>query len=156
MTTPTSDGFRPYVDQLIDQHRAILHDSLDGLTEDEARRSLVPSATTLLGLLKHATFVEKVWFDQDISGRSRREIGIPDAAEDSFLLTPDDTIASIQAGHRVACEHSRQVAAALDLDTEVTGRRPHALWASYMHVLRELAHHRGHADILREQVLAAR
>jgi len=37
---------------------------LDGLTEEQVRRSLVPSRTTLLGLVKHATFVEKVWFDR--------------------------------------------------------------------------------------------
>jgi Protein of unknown function (DUF664) len=35
------------------RHRAILHDSLEGLTEEEARRSLVPSKTTWLGLVKH-------------------------------------------------------------------------------------------------------
>jgi len=50
---------------------------LDGLTEEQARRSLVPSRTTLLGLVKHATFVEKVWFDEAIACRSRAEIGIP-------------------------------------------------------------------------------
>jgi len=50
---------------------------LDGLTEEQARRSLVPSRTTLLGLVKHATFVEKVWFDEAISCRPRAEIGIP-------------------------------------------------------------------------------
>jgi hypothetical protein len=32
----------------------MLHHSLDGLTEAEARR-LVPSRTTLLGLVKHVT-----------------------------------------------------------------------------------------------------
>ena len=41
-----------------------LHDSLNDLTEDEARRHLVPSKSTLLGLVKHVTFVEGVWFDQ--------------------------------------------------------------------------------------------
>ncbi len=33
---------------------------LEGLTEEQARRSLVPSRTTLLGLVKHAAFVERV------------------------------------------------------------------------------------------------
>jgi hypothetical protein len=31
----------------------------------------VPSGTTLLGLVKHATFLEKVWFDKAVTGRSR-------------------------------------------------------------------------------------
>ncbi|SFF43219.1 mycothiol transferase [Blastococcus tunisiensis] len=30
------------------------------------------------------------------------------------------------------------------------------MWASYLQVVRELAQHCGHADILREQVLARR
>ena len=53
-------SLRDNLDTLIDQHRAMLHDSLDGLSEEEARRRLVPSLTTPLGLLKHAIFVEKV------------------------------------------------------------------------------------------------
>jgi len=31
---------------------------------------LVPSKTTLLGLLKHVTYVEGVWFDQAVTGRT--------------------------------------------------------------------------------------
>jgi|GEM_PF-4610961 len=48
----------------LDEHRGALNGCLNGLTEEQARRSLVPSRTTLLGLVKHATFVEKVWFDE--------------------------------------------------------------------------------------------
>lgn len=156
MTIPASDGFRARFDELLDEHRTILHDSVNGLSAEEARRSLVPSATTLLGLVKHVTFAERVWFDQDISGRSRAEIGLPESVEDSWVLSPEDTVASIQAAHRAACDQSRRVAAELDLDTEVRGRTPHPLWTTYLHLLRELAQHCGHADILREQILAAR
>ena len=46
--------------------------------------------------------------------------------------------------------------AELELDATVTGRGERAVWALYLQVLRELAQHAGHADILREQVLAAR
>jgi hypothetical protein len=42
----------------LDEHRAALRASLDDLSEAEARRSLVPAATTLLGLVTHATIVE--------------------------------------------------------------------------------------------------
>ncbi|MCY7395013.1 MAG: DinB family protein [Nocardioides sp.] len=60
---------RARLDGLLDEHRAALHGSLDGLSEEQARRRLVPSRTTLLGLLKHAAYVEGVWFDQAITGR---------------------------------------------------------------------------------------
>jgi hypothetical protein len=140
----------------IDDHRADLNNTLAGLTEEQARRSLVPSRTTLLGLLKHATFVEKVWFDEAITERSRAEIGIPATPDDSFILADNDTIASIRLAHEEACDASRRAAAELGLDDLLTGNRrgPLPLRWVYMHVLRELAQHCGHADILREQVLS--
>ena len=147
---------RGRIDELIDGYRAALHDSLDGLTEDEARLRLVPSKTTLLGLVKHATFVEGVWFDQAISGRSYAEIGIASSVERSFTLKASDTIASVQQAHRERCELSRHTMAELTLDVVVRGRGDRRVWALQLQVLRELAQHAGHADILLEQILARR
>lgn len=149
---------RTQFDAFLDEHRAALHDCLDGLSEQEARASLVPSRTTLLGLVKHATFVEKVWFDEAVTRRSRQEIGIPATPDESFALAGEDTIAVVQAAYREACSGSRVRAAALGLDDTVGGNRRGPLpvrWI-YLHMLRELAQHCGHADILREQILAAR
>jgi hypothetical protein len=145
-------------DAFLDEHRAALHDCLNGLSEQEARASLVPSRTTLLGLVKHVTFVEKVWFDEAITRRRRQEIGIPATPDESFILDAGDTIAGVQAAHRVACAESRGRTAPLGLDDLVTGNRrgPLPLRWVYLHMLRELAQHCGHADILREQLLAAR
>jgi hypothetical protein len=141
----------------LDEHRAALDGCLDGLTEDQVRRSMVPSRTTLLGLVKHATFVEKVWFDEAVSCRSRTEIGIPAAPDESFVLDDGDTIASIQRAHREACEASRRATSTLALDDVLHGNRrgPLPLRWVYLHMLRELAQHCGHADILREQLLAS-
>jgi Protein of unknown function (DUF664) len=151
-----TDDLRRRLDELLDEYRSSLHDCLDGLTEDEARMRLVPSTTTLLGLVKHATFVEGVWFDQALDGRSYAEIGIPDTVDGSFTLDDADTIDSVQERHRQRCERSRRSMAGLDLDDIVTGRGERAVWALYTQVLRELAHHTGHADILREQILTRR
>src|SRR4051812_43370820 len=84
----------------LDQHRAMLDACLDGLTEEQARGSLVPSRTTLLSLVKHVTFVEKVWFDEAVTGRPRAEIGIPATPDESFILTSADTIDSVLAAYR--------------------------------------------------------
>lgn len=147
---------RVQFDAFLDEHRAALNNCLDGLTEEQARRSLVPSRTTLLGLVKHATFVEKVWFDEAITRLSRSEIGIPATPDESFILDDGDTIASIRDAHRKACAASRAAAASLGLDDLVLGNRrgPLPLHWVYLHMLRELAQHCGHADILREQILA--
>ncbi|MFE9782183.1 DinB family protein [Streptomyces sp. NPDC005775] len=148
---------REQFETFLDEHRAALHASLGGLTEEQARRSLVASKTTLLGLVKHVTFVEKVWFDEAIACRPRAEIGIPDTPDESFDLDSGDTVASVQLAYRKACEASRKAAAELSLDDVVRGNRrgPLPMRWIYLHVLRELAQHCGHADILREQIQAA-
>ena len=139
----------------IDEHRATLNAYLDGLTEEQARARLVSSRTTVLGLVKHATFVEQVWFDEAITRRTRAEIGIPATPDESFVLHDDDTIATVQQAHRNACAASRRATSTLSLDDVLLGNRrgPLPLRWVYLHVLRELAQHCGHADILREQVL---
>src|SRR3954470_24431946 len=96
----------------LDQHRAALSECLDGLTEEQARRRLVPSRTTLLGLVKHATFVEKVWFDEAFTGRPRSEIGIPATPDESFVLDDADRIDTVREAYREACAASRRAAAA--------------------------------------------
>ncbi|MEU4555152.1 uncharacterized protein DUF664 [Micromonospora violae] len=150
---PTQQQFETF----IDEHRRALDGYLDGLTEEQARRSLVPSRTTLLGLVKHAAFVEKVWFDEAVTCRPRSEIGIPATPDESFILDDDDTIASVQRAHQEACEASRRTTSTLGLDDVLRGHRrgPVSLRWVYLHVLRELAQHCGHAEILREQILAA-
>jgi Protein of unknown function (DUF664) len=146
---------RAQFEAFLDEHRRELNGCLDGLTEEQARRSLVPSRTTLLGLVKHATVVEKVWFDEAVTCRSRAEIGLPPTPDESFILTDGDTISAVQRAHREACESSRRATASLALDDILRGNRrgPLPLRWVYLHVLRELAQHCGHADILREQIL---
>ena len=146
---------RVQFEAFLKEHRSMLNSCLDGLTEEQARRSLVPSRTTLLGLVKHAIFVEKVWFDEAITCRSRAEIGIPATPDESFILDERDTIATVQQAHREACDACRRATSVLELDDVLRGNRrgPLPLRWVYLHMLRELAQHCGHADILREQVL---
>jgi hypothetical protein len=130
---------------------------LDGLTEEQARARLVPSATTLLGVVKHCAFVERVWFQVSLAGRTRAEVGIPENADDSWQLEDGDTIASVLADYRTAWAEADDIAAPYDLDDlAVHNRRgPLTLRWIYVHMVEELARHAGHGDILREQVLAA-
>ena len=150
-----SQPARVQFDVFLDEHRTALNECVDGLTEEQARRRLVPSATTLLGLVKHATFVEKVWFDEAVTCRSRQDIGIASSPGESFVLNDEDTIGSVKRAHLDACAASRKAVASLDLDDLIRGNRrgPLPLRWVYLHMLREVAAHCGHADILREQLL---
>ncbi|ANY08635.1 DinB family protein [Pseudonocardia sp. HH130630-07] len=146
---------RTQLEAFLDEYRQRADDALDGLTEEQARRSLVPSRTTLLGLVKHLTFVERVWFGEVVTGTPRTAFGLPAASEDSFLLDDGDTVASVLAAHRDACAASRAAVAGRALDDVLTGHRFGAMTLRWIHLhcLREFAQHAGHADILREQVV---
>ena len=150
------DDERTQLDAFVEEYRSALEVTLDSLTEEQARRRLVSSATTLLGLLKHVTWMQRVWFEECIGGTPRRELGLVLTPEESFHLADDDTITSVKAAHRQACATARSAVADLSLDAVATGHRtgPRTVHWVYLQVLRELAHHCGHADILREQILA--
>ena len=148
---------RAEIEEMLEENRAELVAAVDGLTEDQARRRLVPSLTTPLGLVKHAAFAERVWFEVTVAGRTRDEVGLPDDIDESFTLTDDDTVASAIADFRAACESSRRIAAAHRFADEVPHRRRGSVslrWI-HLHLIEELARHAGHADILREQIRAA-
>ncbi|MHB1009697.1 MAG: DinB family protein [Propionibacteriaceae bacterium] len=148
---------RRMLDSFLDDYRAELRSTLDGLTDEQARRSLVPSLTTLLGLVKHATFVELAWFDEAITLRDRSTFEVGSSVDESFTLGPDDTIASVLERYDAVCEASRRRIADMCLDDLVLGNRrgPISLRWVVVHCIAELAQHAGHADILREQILAA-
>ena len=150
------DDERTQLEAFIEHYRTAVERTLDGLTDEQARRRLVPSATTLLGLLKHVTWMQRVWFEECIGGRSRRQLGLVNSPDESFHLAEVDTIAGVREAHRQACATARTAVAHLPLDAVVTGHRggPRTVHWVYLQVLRELAHHCGHADVLREQILA--
>ncbi|TQL69760.1 putative damage-inducible protein DinB [Nocardioides albertanoniae] len=150
-------GERELLETMVDIQRDQITGILEDLDDQEARRKLVPSLTTPLGLVRHATFVEKVWFHSRVAGVSRAEIGLPDTVEESFVLDADDTIESIRAAFVAACERSREIAAGHELGEEFDWRgQSVSLRFIYAHMIQELAHHAGHGDILVEQLQAAR
>ena len=101
---------------------------------------------------------ERVWFGEAVTGASRAELGIPDTPDESFDLQESDTIESVLADHAAAIEQSRRAVAGMDGDTVLPGNRrgPLPLRWVQQHLLRELAQHCGHADLLRELILASR
>ena len=152
----------PIGDQLsafVEEHRHLLASCLDGLTEAEARRRLVPSKTTLLGLVKHATFVERVWFEEAVTCRPRSESGIEADPDESFNLLETDTIESVRSGYQQVCAASKQAVEHLGPDDVAhtgtdAGRFP--CGGSTCTSSASSPSTVAHAEILREQVLAAR
>lgn len=65
---------RGVLEAFLDSHRQVTVEKLRGLSEEDARRRLVPSATTPIGLVKHLTGVERNWLQHIVAGRSRAQI----------------------------------------------------------------------------------
>jgi hypothetical protein len=144
----TLEGFLEY-------HRRVLPGKLRGLSEEDARRRLVPSLTTMLGLVSHAAAVERNWFQHYLGGTPREEIaGNARGDAPSWDVGPDNTIAGVMAEFESACAISRQIAAGFALDQTVPRDElgQVSLRWIYVHIIREHARHIGHADILREQI----
>lgn len=119
---------------------------LDGLTDDEARRALVPSGTSLLGLMKHLTNVETYWIQRRFAGLDTVR------TDDGFSLTADDTIASVRRAYRQATRRTDDiVVTAGDPDRPMAlGTQGLTLRWALAHLTEETGRHAGHADILRE------
>lgn len=146
---------RATLDLMLDLARAEIAGLLDDLDETAARARLVPSLTTPLGLVKHATFAETVWFQSRVGGLPRAELGLPDTVDESFVLADDDTVESVRAAFLAACERSREVAASHALDAQFPWHQgPVTLRYIYVHMIAELSRHAGHGDILAEQLKA--
>jgi uncharacterized damage-inducible protein DinB len=119
---------------------------LDGLSEEQARRALVPSGTSLLGLVKHLTEVESYWVQRRFAGL---DVTLDD---DAFSLRAEDSIGSVLQGYlEAAARTDGIVRAAGDPDRPLArGSQGLTLRWVLVHLSEETARHAGHADILRE------
>jgi uncharacterized damage-inducible protein DinB len=132
---------------------------LDGLSEYDIRRPLVPSGTSLLGLVKHMTDVELGYFGKTF-GRPSADQSPWDGADPNsdMFAKPDESREFITGRYRRAWAHADATIDELPLDA--IGRVP--WWAPdrnevtlhqiLSHVATETARHAGHADIIRELI----
>jgi uncharacterized damage-inducible protein DinB len=76
---PLSSGDeRSQLESWLAFYRATLLKKCSGLTvEDLARRPIESSTMSLLGLLRHMTFVEQIWFDVRFAERRRPVLPTP-------------------------------------------------------------------------------
>ena len=147
-------GERETLEGFLEYHRRVLSGKLRGLSEEDARRRLVPSLTTLLGLVSHAAAVERNWFQHHLGGKPREEIDGNARGDAPSWDVAGQAIAGVIAGFDRACAASRQIAAGFTLDQTVPrdGLGQVSVRWIYVHIIREHARHIGHADILREQI----
>lgn len=156
MTSQTAD-----LQRYLQIAREALLWKLDGLSEYDIRRPLVPTGTNLLGLVKHVASVEAGYLG-DTFGRPFGE-PLPWIDEDAELnadmwATPEESRADIVGlYHRVWANSDATIEA---LPLEALGqvpwwpddRREVTLHRILIHVIAETNRHAGHADIVRELI----
>ena len=154
---PTADE-RVILETFLDLYRETIKRKVRGVSEEDAVRRLVPSATTLAGIVKHLRWVELNWFQRVLAARPPEDLPpVPWSDEDpdaDFRLEPGETVEQVIAEYDQECARSRAVAADRSLDDTGLHRRMGRVslrWI-YVHMIEETARHAGHADILREQI----
>jgi Protein of unknown function (DUF664) len=153
-----SDGKADLHRYLQDARDALLW-KLDGLSEYNVRRPLVPSGTNLLGLVKHVTGVELGYFGDTFGRPSPDQVNWDesDPMSDMFAF-PEESRESITGLYRQAWAHSDATIDALPLDAIghvpwwPADRNQVTLHHVLVRVATETSRHAGHADIVRELI----
>jgi len=144
---------RTLLESFLDDYRDIVVRKVSGLSDTDARRRLVASATTVGGLIKHLRWAEYGWFDQLLQQRSDDNRRTHERSWE-FEILPDESLPILIAEYQAQCEESRRIAAGYPLDHPVPHRHLGTVslrWI-YVHMIEETARHTGQLDILREQL----
>lgn len=139
--------------------REALLGKLDGLSEYDVRRPLVPTGTNLLGLIKHVTVVTAEYFGEVFDRPFPEPVpGLAEDAEpngDMWAAATESRGDVIGRWHRVWA-HADATIETLPIDAPGSvrwwGDTPVTLDLILVHMLAEVNRHAGHADIVRELV----
>ena len=130
--------------------------ALEGLSEDDLRRPVLPSAWTPLGMVRHlALEVEQFWFRGAVAG----EPITLTSGDEAWQVPPDVPSAVVLGRYRDEIARANAIIAATPVDAMPTwwpdffrGFPPRPLRKTILHVITETATHAGHLDAFRELV----
>ncbi|MGH8822960.1 MAG: DinB family protein [Jiangellaceae bacterium] len=154
-------GLAADLHRYLQQSRESVVSSLDGLAEYDIRRPMTPSATNLLGLIKHLAGVELGYLGDSVGRPSPVPLpwddeSIWDSAD--MWATAEETRDDMVTLYRAAWQHSDQSIDQLGLDAPAQvswwpeERRHTTLGSLLVRIVAETAQHAGHADIIREMI----
>ena len=145
------------VGRLAQQRRHVVA-QLDGLSDEELRRPVLPSGWSCLGLVRHLTLSdERYWFEVVVAGEPLDFW--PEGENGDWLVGPHESADGILAAYQSAIDRSEEIIAARGLDSPPA--QPEDWWSEaglafpdlrtvIVHVLVETATHAGHLDAVRE------
>lgn len=142
----------------LDAQRGHVLGILEGLSEEQLRRPVLPSGWHCLGLVKHlALSDEHYWFRCVIAGEPLDYF--PEGPNADWQVEAGESATSVLELYRDEIKRSNVIIAATALDA--APKQPDADWAAWgmefpdlravmMHVITETAVHAGHLDAVRE------
>ncbi len=159
-TAPSDPERTALLESLAEQRHLFLH-TVEGLTDEQAAARPTVSELSLGGLVKHVALTERAWCvfieHGTMAGGDDADL---DAREREFRLVDGETLADVVALFHEVAAHTDELIRHHDLDD--SHELPPAPWfrpgerrsarRTVHHLLAELAHHSGHADILRESI----
>jgi hypothetical protein len=147
--------------QYLQQTRDAVVASLDGLSEYDIRRPMTPTATSLLGLVKHLAGIEFGYLGACVG----RDAPVPMPWTDETIwdgadmwALPGESREYLVGLYQRAWQHSDESLEQFGLDAPATvawwpeERRTTTLGHLLVRVIAETAQHAGHADIVREMI----
>ena len=122
-----------------------------GLSDEQLRKVLVPTGTTLLWLIAHSTAGERYWFGWTLAGTGA------DDDETDFDADPSGRpTAEVLQDYRDSIAESDAVIAGLGDPEARTARTVNGVHKTMRwvlaHMIEETGRHAGHMDILRERI----
>ncbi|MGZ0147894.1 mycothiol transferase [Kribbella sp. WER1] len=157
---------RRSLEQFLDTQRAGVLRTLDELTDAEAASRPLPATDlTVGGVVKHLAAMEDLWFSHKLldvpSAEPWRSAPFGEDPDWEFHSAAGDTVAELRELYEQACAASRVIAARFGSLDELAARGSFggklvSLRWIYLHMLEEIAQHRGHLDLLTDAVRQAR
>ena len=139
----------------LNHQRELVVNKIAGASDEDARKRLVPSLTTLLGIVNHLAYVERWWFQDRFLGEACEYPWTDEDPDAEFK--PEESIQEVVDLYQTECAKNNQIIADADLDQLSpykfrSGAGPPSLRWIILHMIEETARHAGHMDILREQL----
>jgi uncharacterized damage-inducible protein DinB len=152
LRVPFTGGEKESLRVALQRHRDAVLWKVEGLDDEQLRRPMTPSGTTLLGLVKHLGAVEYAWFCETF-GRETEPLPFDDDDPEADLrVEPHETTADVVAFYRRAWAAADAVIEETGL--EETGKawfgEDVSLRWVMIHLVEETARHAGHVDVVRE------
>jgi uncharacterized damage-inducible protein DinB len=131
---------------------------LEGLSDEDLRRPVLPSGWTCLGLVQHlAVDVERWWFRNVVTGEP---LDTGADGDDAWTVRPEVSAGDVLSLYRREIELADAIIARTELDAapawwpvELFGDfRLESLREIMLHVITETACHAGHLDAVRELI----